>query len=157
MTYLFSSESVSSGHPDKISDIISDTILDNFLSFDSQSRVACETLVTTGQVIISGEVTSSTYIDIENLVRNTINEIGYNKSEYMFSGDSCGIISLLHEQSEDINQGITKSKEEMLGAGDQGIMFGYATNETNNYIPLSLDLSHRIMEFIEHERRSKKY
>ncbi len=156
MPYLFTSESVSSGHPDKIADIISDTLLDYFLSFDNSSRVACETMVTTGQVIISGEVTSSTYLDIQSIVRNTINEIGYNKGDYQFSGDSCGIISLIHEQSKNINDGITKKDPKELGAGDQGIMFGYACNETKNYIPITLDLSHRIMEFLESERKSKR-
>ena len=156
MSYLFTSESVSRGHPDKVADIISDTLLDHFLSFDSNSRVACETMVTTGQVIVSGEVTSSTYLDIQNIIRKTINEIGYDKGIYQFSGDSCGIISLIHEQSKDISQGINKKTPKELGAGDQGIMFGYACNETENYIPISLDLSHRILEFLEIERRSKR-
>ena len=156
MSYLFTSESVSRGHPDKIADIISDTLLDNFLSFDSNSRVACETLVTTGQAIVAGEVTSSAYLDIQNIVRKTVNDIGYNRGEYKFSGDSCGVISLIHEQSEDISSGITKEKPEQLGAGDQGIMFGYACNETKNFIPLSLDLSHRIVEHLDNTRRSNK-
>ena len=156
MSYLFTSESVSSGHPDKIADIISDTILDNFLAYDSDSRVACESLVTTGQVVVAGEVTSCSYLDIQDIVRKTINEIGYDDIKYKFSGNSCGIISLIHEQSKNIRDGIIKEKPEDLGAGDQGIMFGYACNETSNYIPLSLDLSHRIMKFLEKERRSKK-
>ena len=156
MPYLFSSESVSSGHPDKVADIISDSLLDYFLSFDDNSRVACETLVTTGQVIIAGEVTSKTYLDIQSIVRNTINEIGYNDGDLQFSGDSCGIISLIHEQSKNISDGITKTDPKKLGAGDQGIMFGYATNETENYLPLSLDLSHKIMKFLEDERKVKK-
>ena len=156
MPYLFSSESVSSGHPDKIADIISDTLLDHFLAFDPDSRVACETLVTTGQVIVSGEVSSKSYLDIQNIVRKTINDIGYNKGEYQFSGDSCGVISLIHEQSKDIHNGITSLNPEDLGAGDQGIMFGYACSETESYIPLSLNLSHNIIEFLEKERKSKK-
>ena len=156
MPYLFSSESVSSGHPDKVADIISDNLLDYFLSFDSHSRVACETLVTTGQVIVAGEVTSSAYLDIQNIVRKTVNQIGYNIVDLKFSGNSCGVISLIHEQSDDINSGITKDNPKDLGAGDQGIMFGYACNETYNYIPLSIDLSHRLIEFIEIERKSKK-
>lgn len=156
MSYLFTSESVSSGHPDKIADIISDTILDNFLAYDSDSRVACETLVTTGQVVVAGEVTSCSYLDIQDIVRRTIDEIGYDDIKYKFSGNSCGIISLIHEQSKNIRDGIIKEKPEDLGAGDQGIMFGYACNETSNYIPLSLDLSHKIMKFLEKERRSKK-
>ena len=156
MSYLFTSESVSSGHPDKIADIISDAILDNFLAFDPLSRVACETMVTTGQVIVSGEVKSSTYLDVQEIVRKTINDIGYIKGEYQFSGDSCGVISIIHEQSSDIDSGITKNKIEDIGAGDQGIMFGYATDETENFIPISLDISHRIMEFLTAERFSKK-
>ena len=156
MPFLFTSESVSSGHPDKIADIISDTLLDYFIAFDNQSRVACETLVTTGQVIVSGEVKSSTYLDVQSIVRKTVNEIGYDNGELQFSGDSCGVISLIHEQSEDISNAITKKNPEDLGAGDQGIMFGYATNETKNYIPLSLDLSHRIIEYLELTRKSNK-
>ena len=148
MSYFFTSESVSSGHPDKISDIISDSLLDNFLAFDPDSRVACETLVTTGQVIVAGEVRSSAYLDIQRIVRETINKIGYNNGDYSFSGDSCGVISLIHEQSQNIFDGVNKKNKNKLGAGDQGIMFGYATNETKNMIPMSLDLSHRIMKFI---------
>ena len=153
---FFSSESVSNGHPDKVADIISDSILDNFLSIDPSSRVACESLVTTGQVIVAGEVESSANLDFEKIIRNTINEIGYDKSEYKFSGNSCEIKSYIHEQSTDISKGIIKPKKEDLGAGDQGIMFGYACNETTNYIPLSLDLSHRIMELLHQERILKK-
>ena len=153
MPYLFTSESVSNGHPDKIADIISDSLLDYFISFDPDSRVACETLVTTGQVVIAGEVTSSTYLDIQRIVRKTINEIGYSSGKLKFSGDSCGIISLIHEQSSDIDNGISSQNPKDLGAGDQGIMFGYACDETENYIPLSLDLSHKIMRFLEHKRK----
>ena len=145
MSYFFTSESVSEGHPDKISDQISDALLDNFLAFDSESRVACETLVTTGQVILAGEVKSKTYLDVQNIARNTINSIGYTKSSYQFSGDSCGVISLIHEQSQDINRGVGSELKEKQGAGDQGIMFGYATNETETYIPLALHLSHQIL------------
>ena len=154
MSYLFTSESVSSGHPDKVADIISDNLLDHFLAFDRDSRVACETLVTTGQVIVAGEVTSSTYLDIQNIVRKTINDIGYNSADLKFSGDSCGVISLIHEQSADISNGITKEIPEELGAGDQGIMFGYACDETENFIPISLDLSHSIMRHIESLRKN---
>ena len=154
MSYLFTSESVSIGHPDKVADVISDTLLDYFLAFDSNSRVACETLVTTGQVIIAGEVRSSKYLDIQSIVRRTINEIGYNNGDYQFSGDSCGVISLIHEQSKNIHEGITKKNPKDLGAGDQGIMFGYACNETENFIPISLYIAHSIMEFLENERKS---
>ena len=145
MPYFFTSESVSEGHPDKISDQISDALLDNFLAFDPESRVACETLVTTGQVILAGEVKSKTYLDVQSIARDTINSIGYTKSSYQFSGNSCGVISLIHEQSQDINRGVKSELKEKQGAGDQGIMFGYATNETETYIPLSLHLSHQIL------------
>tara|TARA_B100001057_G_scaffold101257_1_gene98365 strand:+ start:254 stop:1510 length:1257 start_codon:yes stop_codon:yes gene_type:complete len=145
MPYLFTSESVSEGHPDKVSDQISDALLDNFIAFDPESKVACETLVTTGQVILAGEVKSSTYLDVQQIARDTINKIGYTKDEYQFSGNSCGVISLIHEQSQDINRGVDRDNKEEQGAGDQGIMFGYASDETVNYIPLSLDLSHKIL------------
>lgn len=145
MSYFFTSESVSEGHPDKVSDQISDALLDNFIAFDPESKVACETLVTTGQAILAGEVKSNTYIDVQSIARETINEIGYTKDEYQFSGNSCGVISLIHEQSQDINRGVDRAEKENQGAGDQGIMFGYATSETTNYIPLALDLSHKIL------------
>tara|TARA_Y100000996_G_scaffold255655_1_gene201084 strand:- start:1014 stop:2270 length:1257 start_codon:yes stop_codon:yes gene_type:complete len=153
MSYFFTSESVSEGHPDKIADQISDALLDNFLAFDSESKVACETLVTTGQVVLAGEVKSNTYIDVQDIARNTINKIGYTKGDYKFSGDSCGVISLIHEQSQDINQGVDKKNKLDQGAGDQGIMFGYACNETGNYIPLALDLSHQILRVLANFRR----
>ncbi|MGB0950255.1 MAG: methionine adenosyltransferase, partial [Marinirhabdus sp.] len=145
MAYLFTSESVSEGHPDKVADQISDALLDNFLAFDPESKVACETLVTTGQVVLAGEVKSNTYLDVQDIARSVINQIGYTKAAYKFSGDSCGVISLLHEQSQDINQGVERANKEEQGAGDQGMMFGYATDETDNYMPLALDISHRIL------------
>ena len=156
MSYFFTSESVSEGHPDKISDQISDALLDNFLAFDPDSKVACETLVTTGQVILAGEVTSSTYLDVQSIARETINNIGYTKGAYQFSGDSCGVISLIHEQSQDINRGVDREEKASQGAGDQGIMFGYASNETESLIPLALDLSHKILIELASLRREDK-
>lgn len=156
MAYLFTSESVSEGHPDKIADQISDTLLDNFLAFDEESKVACETLVTTGQVVLAGEVRSNTYLDVQNIARDVINDIGYTKGTYKFSGDSCGVISLIHEQSQDIYQGVDRGNKEEQGAGDQGMMFGYATNETENYMPLALDISHKILIELAKLRREGK-
>ena len=156
MSYFFTSESVSEGHPDKIADQISDSILDNFLAFDPESKVACETLVTTGQVVLAGEIKSNTYIDVQDIARKTINKIGYTEGEYQFSGDSCGVISLIHEQSQDINRGVVKKEKANQGAGDQGIMFGYACNETDNFMPLALDLSHQILKVLSDFRREKK-
>ena len=156
MAYLFTSESVSEGHPDKIADQISDALLDNFLAFDSESKVACETLVTTGQVILAGEVKSHTYLDVQQIARDVINKIGYTKGEYQFSGDSCGVISLIHEQSKDINQGVDRGSKEEQGAGDQGMMFGYATKETENYMPLALDISHKILQELAILRRENR-
>ncbi len=156
MSYFFTSESVSEGHPDKISDQISDALLDNFIAFDPESKVACETLVTTGQAILAGEVKSHTYLDVQSIARETINRIGYTKDEYQFSGNSCGVISLIHEQSQDINRGVDRDEKENQGAGDQGIMFGYATDETHNYIPLALDLSHKILIELAALRRENK-
>jgi len=153
MSYLFTSESVSEGHPDKIADQISDALVDNFLAFDKNSKVACETLVTTGQVILAGEVKSTVYLNIQAIAREVIKKIGYKKSEYLFDGNSCGILSYLHEQSTDINRGVDKKNIEDQGAGDQGIMFGYATNETKNYMPLTLDLSNKILEELAELRR----
>jgi S-adenosylmethionine synthetase len=156
MAYLFTSESVSEGHPDKVADQISDALIDNFLAFDKDSKVACETLVTTGQVILAGEVKSSTYLDVQKIARDTINKIGYTKGEYMFDGSSCGVLSAIHEQSDDINRGVDRDSKEQQGAGDQGMMFGYATNETENFMPLALDLSHRILKELTDLRRENK-
>jgi S-adenosylmethionine synthetase len=156
MPYLFTSESVSEGHPDKIADQISDALIDNFLAFDPHSKVACETLVTTGQVILAGEVKSETYLDVQKIARDVINQIGYTKGEYMFDGNSCGVLSAIHEQSPDINQGVDRDKPEEQGAGDQGMMFGYATKETENFMPLALDLSHRILKELAALRRESK-
>ena len=153
MSYLFTSESVSEGHPDKVSDQISDALIDNFLAFDPNSKVACETLVTTGQVVLAGEVNSTTYLDVQKIARDVINKIGYTKSEYMFDGNSCGVFSAIHEQSADINQGVEREDKENQGAGDQGMMFGYATDETENYMPLALELSHRMLIELAEMRR----
>ena len=153
MAYLFTSESVSEGHPDKVADQISDALIDNFLAFDKDSKVACETLVTTGQVVLAGEVKSTTYLDVQKIARETINKIGYTKGEYMFDGNSCGVLSAIHEQSDDINRGVDRDTKEEQGAGDQGMMFGYATRETENFMPLALDLSHRILRELADLRR----
>jgi S-adenosylmethionine synthetase len=156
MPYLFTSESVSEGHPDKVADQISDALIDNFLAFDPNSKVACETLVTTGQVVLAGEVKSKAYLDVQEIARGVIRKIGYTKSEYMFEANSCGIISAIHEQSGDINQGVDRKKKEEQGAGDQGMMFGYATNETENYMPLALAMSHDILLELAAVRRENK-
>ena len=156
MPYLFTSESVSEGHPDKVADQISDALIDNFLAFDPQSKVACETLVTTGQVVLAGEVKSKAYLDVQEIARGVIRRIGYTKSEYMFEANSCGIFSAIHEQSSDINQGVDRKKKEEQGAGDQGMMFGYASNETDDYMPLALDLAHKILLELAALRREDK-
>jgi S-adenosylmethionine synthetase len=156
MPYLFTSESVSEGHPDKIADQISDALIDNFLAFDAQSKVACETLVTTGQVVLAGEVKSKAYLDVQEIARGVIRKIGYTKSEYMFEANSCGIFSAIHEQSSDINQGVDRKTKEEQGAGDQGMMFGYATNETEDYMPLALDLAHKLLIELAVLRREGK-
>ncbi|MDB5197593.1 MAG: S-adenosylmethionine synthase [Flaviaesturariibacter sp.] len=156
MPYLFTSESVSEGHPDKVADQISDALIDNFLAFDPQSKVACETLVTTGQVVLAGEVKSKAYLDVQEIARGVIRRIGYTKSEYMFEANSCGILSAIHEQSSDINQGVDKQKKEDQGAGDQGMMFGYATNETEDFMPLALDLAHKLLQELAALRRENK-
>ena len=153
MSYFFTSESVSEGHPDKVADQISDSIIDHFLAFDPNSKVACETLVTTGQVVLAGEVKSNAYLDVQRITRGVIEKIGYTKSEYMFDANSCGILSAIHEQSDDINRGVDRGNPEDQGAGDQGMMFGYASNETENYMPLALDLSHRILQVLADIRR----
>ena len=155
MSYLFTSESVSEGHPDKVSDQISDALIDNFMAFDPQSKVACETLVTTGLVVLAGEIKTNTYLDVQSIARETIRKIGYTKSEYMFDASSCGILSALHDQSEDINQGVERSNPEEQGAGDQGMMFGYATIETDNYMPLALDLAHKILQELSDVRNNE--
>ena len=156
MSYLFTSESVSDGHPDKVADQISDALIDNFLAFDPESKVACETLVTTGQVVLAGEVKSKTYLDVQKIARDVINKIGYTKSEYMFDGNSCGVFSAIHEQSPDINQGVERKDKEEQGAGDQGMMFGYATNETESYMPLPLEISHILLKELAALRRENK-
>ncbi len=153
MAYLFTSESVSEGHPDKVADQISDALIDNFLAFDPQAKVACETLVTTGQVVLAGEVKSNAYLDVQGIARDVINKIGYTKSEYQFDGNSCGVLSAIHEQSDDINRGVDRDNKEEQGAGDQGMMFGYATRETDNYMPLALDLSHNLLKELAVLRR----
>src|SRR4249919_678232 len=156
MPYLFTSESVSEGHPDKVADQISDALIDHFLAFDPQSKVACETLVTTGQVVLAGEVKSKAYLDVQEIARGVIRKIGYTKSEYMFEANSCGILSAIHEQSGDINQGVERKKKEEQGAGDQGMMFGYATNETENCMPLALDIAHKLLQELAALRRENK-
>ena len=156
MSYLFTSESVSEGHPDKVADQISDALLDQFLAYDDKSRCAIESFVTTGQAVVMGEVSSEAYIDIQTITRKTINKIGYTKSEYQFDGNSCGILSAIHEQSADINRGVDNGNEDEQGAGDQGMMFGYATNETENYMPVSLDLAHLLMTELANIRREGK-
>ncbi len=160
MPYLFTSESVSEGHPDKIADQISDALIDNFLAFDPESKVACETLVTTGQIVLAGEVKSNVYLDVQSIAREVVSKIGYTKSEYMFDAQSCGVLSAIHEQSADINRGVERKKPEEQGAGDQGMMFGYATKETDNYMPLALDIAHKILQelsLIRKEGKKMKY
>lgn len=154
MSYLFTSESVSEGHPDKVADQISDALIDNFMAYDPQSKVACETLVTTGQVVLAGEVKTNTYLDVQSIAREVIRKIGYTKAEYMFEANSCGVLSAIHDQSEDINQGVDRSNPEDQGAGDQGMMFGYATKETDNYMPLALDLAHKILQELSEIRNN---
>ena len=156
MSYLFTSESVSEGHPDKVADKISDALLDNFLAWDPESKVACETLVTTGQVVVAGEVKTKTYVDVQSIIREVINRIGYTKAEYMFDGNSCGIFSAIHEQSPDISMGVERRKKEEQGAGDQGMMFGYAVDETENFLPLSLDIAHELVYQLAEIRREGK-
>ena len=156
MPYLFTSESVSEGHPDKVADQISDALIDYFLAYDPNSKVACETLVTTGQVVLAGEVKSEAYLDVQDIAREVIRKIGYTKSEYMFEANSCGIVSAIHEQSPDINQGVERRKKEDQGAGDQGMMFGYATNETDNFMPLPLELAHLLLRELAQLRRESK-
>ena len=156
MAYLFTSESVSEGHPDKVADQISDALIDNFLAFDPESKVACETLVTTGQVVLAGEVKSNTYLDVQRIARDVIEKIGYTKAEYQFDSKSCGVLSAIHEQSDDINRGVDRESKEEQGAGDQGMMFGYASKETENYMPLALDLSHKILIELAALRRENK-
>ena len=156
MSYLFTSESVSEGHPDKVADQISDALLDNFLAWDPESKVACETLVTTGQVVVAGEVKTKTYVDVQSIIREVINRIGYTKAEYMFDGNSCGIFSAIHEQSPDISMGVERRKKEEQGAGDQGMMFGYAVDETENFLPLSLDIAHELVYQLAEIRREGK-
>ena len=155
MSYLFTSESVSEGHPDKIADQISDALIDNFMAFDPKSKVACETLVTTGLVVLAGEVNTSTYLDVQSIARDVISKIGYTESDYMFESKSCGIISAIHEQSPEINQGVERSNPEDQGAGDQGMMFGYATRETENYMPLALDMAHKILQELSYIRNNE--
>src|SRR5690349_3318649 len=156
MPYLFTSESVSEGHPDKVADQISDALIDHFLAFDPNSKVACETLVTTGQVVLAGEVKSKAYLDVQDIAREVIRKIGYTKAEYMFEANSCGVLSAIHEQSPDINQGVERRKPEEQGAGDQGMMFGYANRDTDNFMPLPLELSHRLLEELAAIRREGK-